>query len=130
MKLLKLTEEDFVLEELNEGPGLLRLDNGHDLMVSAPDLDGIEIVRVEFPEFKHGQAFTQARLLRERYGFKGEIRAGGKLFRDQAWHARRCGIDAFEVEEDAADGFLKSLTAYPYHYQPAVTGVPAWRLRA
>ena len=130
MRLLERRGEDWVLTDLTEGPGLLRLDNGEDLAAGAPDLAGIEVVRLDWPEFKLGQAFTQARLLRERHGFKGQVRAGGKLFRDQAWHAARCGVDAFEVSGEAeADGFRESLAAYRHHYQPAVTGTPAWRLR-
>ena len=130
MKLLELKDGAWTLGPLTEGPGLLRLGHTDDIAASPPDLNGIEMVRLDWPEFKFGQAFTQARLLRERYGFAGQLRAGGKLFRDQAWHAARCGVDAFEVAGEAeADGFRESLDAYAHHYQPAVTGTPAWRLR-
>ena len=130
MKLLEKRGDDWVLTDLAEGSGLLRLGHTDDITAGPPDLDGIDTVRLDWPEFKFGQAFTQARLLRERYGFQGQLRAGGKLFRDQAWHAARCGVDAFEVEEAEADGWRESLAAYAHHYQPAVTGTPAWVLRA
>ena len=130
MKLLEKRGGDWVLTDAREGLGLLRLGHTDDIAHEAPDLAGIETVRLDWPEFKFGQAFTQARLLRERWGFAGQIRAGGKLFRDQAWHAARCGVDAFEVaDEAAAQGFRESLEAYAHHYQPAVTGTPAWALR-
>ena len=130
MKLLERRGDAWVLTDLHEGPGLMRLGHTDDIAVSPPDLDGIRVVRLDWPEFKFGQAFTQARLLRERYGFAGQLRAGGRLFRDQAWHAARCGVDAFEVAGVAeAEGFRESLCAYAHHYQPAVTGTPAWRLR-
>ena len=130
MKLLEKRGDAWVLGDRAEGPGLLRLAHTDDVAHEAPDLTGVEIVRLDWPEFKFGQAFTQARLLRERWGFNGQIRAGGKLFRDQAWHAARCGVDAFEVEDEAeGEGFRESISAYRHHYQPAVTGMPAWRLR-
>ena len=129
MHLLEHRNGAWTLAALTEGPGLLRLGHTDDIAASPPDLGGIETVRLDWPEFKFGQAFTQARLLRERYGFAGQVRAGGKLFRDQALYAARCGVDAFEIEEDQADGFRETLGGYAYVYQPAVTGIPAWRLR-
>ena len=130
MKLLEKRGGAWVLTALTEGPGLLRLDNGVDLAVSPPDLTGIDIVRLDWPAFKFGQAFTQARLLRERYGFAGQVRAGGALFRDQALFAYRCGVDAFEVEdEEVASGYRDSLAAYADYYQPAVHGAAAWARR-
>ena len=126
MKLLERKEGDWTLSDLTEGPGLLRLDPGADIAATPPALGGVAIVRLDWPLFKHGQAFTQARLLRERYGFAGQIRAGGALFRDQALFAHRCGVDAFEVADAAAAaGFVESLTAYAAFYQPAWLGAPA-----
>ena len=57
-----------------------------------------------------GRAYSQARLLRERFGFKGEIRAHGDVFRDSMFYAARCGVNAFELKagrnlEDALKGF-------------------------
>lgn len=129
MRLLELRDGAWTLGELTEGPGLLRLGHTDDIAASPPDLSGIETVRLDWPEFKFGQGFTQARLLRERYGFAGQVRAGGLLFRDQALYAARCGVDAFEVEESQADGYRETLSGYAHYYQPAVTGVPAWRER-
>ena len=130
MKLLEHRDGAWVLSDLTEGPGLLRLDHGADIAASPPALDGVAVIRLDWPQFKHGQAFTQARLLRERYGFAGQIRAGGALFRDQALYAWRCGVDAFEVSGDEmAAGYRESLGAYGRYYQPAVHGRAAWALR-
>ena len=130
MKLLEKRADDWALTALVEGPGLLRLDNGVDLAASPPDLPGIDVVRLDWPAFKFGQAFTQARLLRERYGFAGQVRAGGALFRDQALFAYRCGVDAFEVaDEETAKGYRESLSAYTDFYQPAARGAAAWARR-
>ena len=130
MKLLEHRGGDWVLSDLTEGPGLLRLDHGTDIAAAPPALDGVAVVRLDWPQFKFGQAFTQARLLRERYGFAGQVRAGGALFRDQALLAFRCGVDAFEVpDEAAAAGYRESLSGYDRFYQPAVHGRAAWALR-
>jgi uncharacterized protein (DUF934 family) len=131
MKLLERTERGWAVRAPHPSENVLRLDNGDDLMAAPPALAGIDAVRLDFPAFKHGQAFTQARLLRSRYGYRGQIRAGGAIFRDQALFAARCGIDAFEVEtEEEAQGFIESLAAYRDFYQPAEEGVPAFRRRA
>ena len=52
---------------------------------------------LDFPQFTDGRAFSQARVLRHRLGFEGELRALGNVLVDQAAFMTRCGIDAFEV---------------------------------
>ena len=64
----------------------------------AGDLHHFSVVALDFPKFGDGRAYSYARLLRERYGFKGEIRAVGNVLRDQYLFMQRCGFDAFEVE--------------------------------
>ena len=54
-----------------------------------------------FPSFKDGRAYSQARVLREQYGFRGELRATGNVLRDQFLFLLRAGFDAFEVVKDA-----------------------------
>lgn len=58
-------------------------------------LDGVAVVALAFPKFRDGRPFTSARLLRERLGFRGEVRAVGDVLRDQAGFMVRCGFDAF-----------------------------------
>ena len=65
-----------------------------------PYLGQISAVAVEFPAFADGRGFSSARLLRERYGFEGEIRAFGNYMLDQMPMMERCGIDAFVVAND------------------------------
>ena len=55
------------------------------------------LVALEFPKFTDGRAYSQARLLRERYGYRGEIRAVGDVLRDQLRFMARSGFDAFEL---------------------------------
>ena len=62
----------------------------------ADDLAFFDLVALEFPIFKDGRAYSTARLLRERYHYKGELRAIGEVLRDQLQFMLRCGFDAFE----------------------------------
>src|SRR5690606_27713181 len=61
----------------------------------ADDLTHFQIVALNFPVFTDGRHYSSARLLRERYGYKGEVRAIGDVLRDQLFYMRRCGFDAF-----------------------------------
>jgi len=84
------------------------------------DLSQLDLVALEFPAFKDGRAFSYARLLRERFGFTGEVRAVGDVLRDQAFFMLRCGFDAFEVSDThALKGFLEALGEFTFVYQPS-----------
>ena len=86
----------------------------------APHLDRISLVALSFPTFRDGRAYSQARLLRERYDFDGEIRASGQVLRDQFLFLVRAGFDAFEVTKEAdAAVFAESVRRYSVFYQPA-----------
>ena len=96
------------------------------------DLDRFAVVALEFPRFGDGRAYSYARLLRERYGYRGELRAVGNVLRDQALFMLRCGFDAFELAEDSAlEGWRESLAEISVFYQPTADGrSPAHALRA
>ncbi|RDD62933.1 DUF934 domain-containing protein [Ferruginivarius sediminum] len=85
----------------------------------ADDLDRFDLVALEFPKFSDGRPFTSARLLRQRYHFKGELRAVGQVKRDQALFMVRCGFDAFEVDEATANAWGDALNRISVAYQPA-----------
>lgn len=61
------------------------------------NLDRFDVIALDFPAFTDGRAYSYARLLRERMGFSGEIRAVGNVLRDQLPLMQRCGFNAFEV---------------------------------
>ncbi len=63
----------------------------------AYDLPGLAVVALEFPKYRDGRAYSSAVLLRERYGYGGEVRAVGDVLIDQAWNMVRCGFDAFDT---------------------------------
>jgi len=64
------------------------------------DLLHFELIAVNFPKFGDGRAYSIARLLRERYGYKGELRAIGDVLRDHLTFMAQCGFDAFALRED------------------------------
>ena len=86
----------------------------------AADVDRFALVALEFPAFTDGRAFTAARLLRERYGYSGEIRAVGDVLRDQILFMIRCGFDAFEMASDgAAEDWRAAIAEISVFYQAA-----------
>jgi len=78
------------------------------------------LIAVIFPGLADGRAYSQARVLRSRYGFKGEIRATGAVIRDQLQFMQRCGMDAFEVPDRAlTEDWFAALGEMDLFYQPA-----------
>ena len=67
----------------------------------ADDVQRFALVALEFPKFRDGRAYSYARLLRERYGFKGELRAVGDVLLEQLFFMLRTGFDAFELQQSA-----------------------------
>jgi uncharacterized protein (DUF934 family) len=89
----------------------------------APYLDWIALVALVFPSFRDGRAYSQARLLRERHQFGGELRATGQILRDQFLFLQRAGFDAFEVAKDSdAAAFAEAVRRYSVFYQPTGDG--------
>jgi uncharacterized protein (DUF934 family) len=98
----------------------------------APWLGHLALVALHFPKFRDGRAYSQARLLRETYGFRGTLRATGDVLRDQFHFLIRAGFDSFEVKK-AADArvFAEAASRYSVVYQPSADGrLPALRRRA
>jgi uncharacterized protein (DUF934 family) len=97
--------------------------NNRDLDELVPYLDRLAVVALIFPSFRDGRAYSQARLLRERHHYKGELRATGQVLRDQFVFMLRAGFDAFEVIKQAdAEAFLATAKRYTVFYQPTGDG--------
>ena len=91
----------------------------------ADDLQFFQVIALDFPVFTDGRHFSTARLLRERYGYKGEIRAIGDVLRDQFFFMQRCGFDAIQPKagkySDAQlEAALASLKDFSAPYQAAI----------
>jgi uncharacterized protein (DUF934 family) len=97
----------------------------------APWLDKLSVVALTFPTFRDGRAYSQARLLRERYNYRGELRATGDVLRDQFQFLLRAGFDAFEVKKAIdAPMFAEAAARFSVFYQPSADGrLPVLRRR-
>ena len=86
----------------------------------ADDLASFDLVALEFSKFTDGRAYSSARILRERLGFTGDLRAMGNVLRDQLAFMRRCGFNAFAVPGDVPAGqWIGALAGLSVRYQPA-----------
>ena len=125
-----VTYEQWLSGDVSGGKALY-VPNDVELAGIGADVSGFETILLEFPAYKDGRAFTQARLLRERFGFSGDIRATGEVLRDQALYMLRCGFTSFDVTDGTdISGFEDAFEEFNLFYQPAVgKPVPVWTLR-
>lgn len=98
----------------------VRLHSGQHPEIIADDLDQLDLVALDFPSFRDGRAYSYARLLRQRYGFRGELRAVGDVLPDQLIFMHRVGFDAFELKgHEPLAGYEAALAEIGIVYQPA-----------
>jgi len=97
--------------------------NNRDVEDLLPYVERLALIALVFPSFRDGRAYSQARLLRERYFFRGELRATGQVLRDQFVYMLRAGFDAFDVRKQAdAEAFTQTVKRYSVFYQPTGDG--------
>ncbi|SDT89892.1 DUF934 domain-containing protein [Stappia sp. ES.058] len=114
---------------------LLRAADDPDTLV--PHLSRLEIVAVDFAKFSDGRGYSTARLLRQRLGFEGELRAVGDVLLDQIPLMRRCGFTAFEIAHAPTRRALEAghSVEVPLYLQPVEhagerpAGARAWARR-
>jgi uncharacterized protein (DUF934 family) len=112
-------------EALLRRPGKIGViwPNSRDVDDLVPYLDRVAAVALVFPTFRDGRAYSQARLLRERFNYRGELRATGQVLRDQFVFMLRAGFDAFEVKKQSdAEAFTQTVKRYSVFYQPTGDG--------
>jgi uncharacterized protein (DUF934 family) len=97
----------------------------------APWLGHLALVALHFPKFRDGRAYSQARLIREQYGFRGTLRATGDVLLDQFHFLARAGFDSFAVKKPAdAQVFAEVLARFSVYYQGGADGrAPALQRR-
>jgi uncharacterized protein (DUF934 family) len=82
-------------------------------------ISNLDLITLEFPVFTDGRSYSIARILREKLGFVGELRAIGNVLRDQFLFMHRCGFNSFEVKrEETVTDWLAAVTALNIWYQP------------
>jgi uncharacterized protein (DUF934 family) len=97
--------------------------NNRDVDDLVTHLDRLAAVALVFPSFRDGRAYSQARLLRERFRYRGELRATGQVLRDQFVFMLRAGFDSFEVKKQSdAEAFAATVKRYSVFYQPTGDG--------
>jgi uncharacterized protein (DUF934 family) len=97
------------------------LQPGDDPATLAASLAGLRVVAVSFPKFGDGRGYSIGRLLRERHGYKGELRAVGEIGRDHLFALAQCGFDAFELRDgENAEAALAALRDFSDVYQSTV----------
>jgi len=91
----------------------------HKVEQLAPDLQRLSLVALSFPGPAEGRGYTQARLLRERYGFQDELRATGYVRIDQLFFLARCGFNSFELADGDIAVAGAAFSTFSAAYQPA-----------
>jgi uncharacterized protein (DUF934 family) len=98
----------------------VRVDPEDEVPEAQKALATADLVALSFPKFGDGRAYSKARLFRERFGYKGELRAVGEVLADQLQYMFRCGFDAFALAEgkDVAAA-LRAMEDFTVTYQGA-----------
>ena len=101
----------------------VRIDAGADLATILPDLPRLSLIALVFPKFSDGRAYSMAKMLRERHGFSGDLRATGDVLIDQMQLMQRCGCSSFEVQDAATAAALEAgdEKGMRLFYQPSST---------
>jgi phosphoadenosine phosphosulfate reductase len=100
----------------------VRIEPGARLEEIAEDIKRFSVIELFFPKYVDGRAFSLARLLRDRYGYTGEIRAVGEVLADQIQLMRRSGFDAFEITDPVTEKALREgrVPGVSHFYQPGL----------
>jgi len=121
-------------EALQAYPGQVgvRLAPADELSQLDADLAALPLIAIEFPKFTDGRGYSLARLLRERLGYRGELRAIGNVLRDQLFYMHRCGFDAFELQPGkSVQDALAAFGEFSVRYQAGADDPrPLFRRRA
>ena len=114
LALWQANQDDAELAPLLTSDTELNVELGH-------QLSSASAIAVDFPAFTDGRGYTIARLLRERYGYSGEVRAVGDVLVDQLEYMRRCGFTAMALRDDQhPEDALRALSFISVRYQPDV----------
>jgi uncharacterized protein (DUF934 family) len=110
----------------------VRVEGDQDPAALAADLQHFALIAVHFAQFGDGRGYSFARLLRERFGYHGELRAVGDVIRDNLFYLAQCGFDACELAQGAdLAAALASLADFSETYQAtAAQPQPLFRRRA
>ncbi len=101
----------------------VRLASGQPPALIKDELDTFALIALDFPAYTDGRAYSHARILKERLGYKGEVRAVGDVLRDQFGFMHRCGFDTLAPRDDRGVGaWDEAINEIRNVYQPACRG--------
>jgi uncharacterized protein (DUF934 family) len=117
-----LAERDALMARA--APVGVAVEAGADAQAHLAELADRPLIGLAFAKFADGRSFSYARLLRDRYGFRGELRATGDVLIDEIPLMLRCGFDSFDVTNAPTLAALHAgrLPGPPIHYQPSSAG--------
>lgn len=114
-----LNDKDALIQR--DGQTGIRIRSTDALEDIAGDLAGMPLVELDIAMFGDGRSFSQAWLMRNRYYYRGEIRAVGSYLIDQIFYLHRTGVDAFLLDESRnPEVALAALRDFSVTYQPSV----------
>lgn len=120
-------------EALQDYPGQVTvwLNSDENVEDIGEELHSLPLIALNFPVFSDGRSYTNARSLRERFKYEGEIRAIGDVLRDQLFYMSRCGFNAFELRHDQdEEACLQAFHDFKTGYQASITEpLPLFRRR-
>ena len=94
-----------------------------DVLCLKPWLGRLSLISLNFPKFSDGRPYSNARLIRDRLGFRGELRACGDVLIDQYAFMLQCGFDAFEmVDEIDLQSWQRARDLIQFRYQLDISG--------
>jgi uncharacterized protein (DUF934 family) len=94
------------------------LDSDDDANLLAPYTQHLAVIGIHFPVFMDGRGFSHARILKSQLGFSGELLAIGAFMQDQLFYLKRCGFDAFRIDDDAnVESMRVNLGDFQHTYQ-------------
>jgi uncharacterized protein (DUF934 family) len=95
------------------------LQPAHKLELLAADISRFALIAADFSGPSEGRGYSQARMLRERWKFGGELRATGYVRRDQLFFMARCGFNSFELPDTDIEAAHAALETFSWAYQPS-----------
>lgn len=117
LKVWQAKRDELLTRKVSLG---LLLETTDEPEIFSADVAHFELIAINFSKFTDGRGYSLGRLLRDRYGFKGELRAVGDVLQDQLFYMKRSGFNAFAIRADRnIDSALKSLNDFSETYQGA-----------
>lgn len=110
-------------EELNDYDGAIAvwINSDENPAQIADELHSLPLIALNFPVFSDGRSYTNARELRQKYAYTGEIRAVGDVLRDQLYYMAQCGFDSFEIRHDQDENLcLEAFKDFKTGYQSTI----------